>query len=75
MPEASFTIGQLAPATGCKVQTIRYYEEIGLMPAAERTMGNQRRYGQRQFKRLGIHPTQPRTWVPPRRNPRTFEPG
>jgi DNA-binding transcriptional MerR regulator len=54
MPEASFTIGQLATVTGCKVQTIRYYEEIGLMAAAERTMGNQRRYGQRQFKRLAF---------------------
>jgi DNA-binding transcriptional MerR regulator len=47
-----FTIGDLARGTGCKVQTIRYYEEIGLMPAPARTAGNQRRYGQRHVDRL-----------------------
>lgn len=36
------TIGDLARNTGCKVQTIRYYEEIGLMPEAVRSGGNQR---------------------------------
>ena len=29
---AGFTIGRLAEATGTKVQTIRYYERIGLLP-------------------------------------------
>ncbi|MCB8835040.1 MerR family DNA-binding transcriptional regulator, partial [Escherichia coli] len=29
-------IGDLAKATGTKVQTIRYYEEIGLLPAPAR---------------------------------------
>jgi Cu(I)-responsive transcriptional regulator len=45
-------IGDLARATGCKVQTIRYYEEIGLMPEPARTAGNQRRYDQRHVDRL-----------------------
>jgi DNA-binding transcriptional MerR regulator len=45
-------IGGLARATGCKVQTIRYYEEIGLMPEPARTAGNQRRYGRRHVDRL-----------------------
>jgi DNA-binding transcriptional MerR regulator len=54
MPETNLTIGQLATETGCKVQTIRYYEQIGLMPAAGRTRGNQRRYGRRQFERLAF---------------------
>jgi DNA-binding transcriptional MerR regulator len=38
----SVTIGRLARAAGCKVQTIRYYEQIGLLPAPDRTQGNQR---------------------------------
>lgn len=38
------TIGQLAAEAGCKVQTIRYYEENGILPKPIRTMGNQRRY-------------------------------
>ena len=49
-----FTIGDLARETGCKVQTIRYYEEIGLMPEPARTAGNQRRYGQRHVDRLAF---------------------
>lgn len=41
------TIGKLSDAAGVKVPTIRYYEEIGLLPEAERSAGNQRLYGQR----------------------------
>jgi Cu(I)-responsive transcriptional regulator len=47
-------IGDLARTTGCKVQTIRYYEEIGLMPEPARTAGNQRRYDQRHVDRLAF---------------------
>ncbi len=39
-----FTIGWLARQTGCKVQTIRYYEQIGLMPEPPRSDGNRRLY-------------------------------
>ena len=38
------TIGKLSEAAGVKVPTIRYYEEIGLLPEAERSTGNQRLY-------------------------------
>ncbi|MEX2650129.1 MAG: helix-turn-helix domain-containing protein [Alphaproteobacteria bacterium] len=48
------TIGQLAERAGCKVQTVRYYEQIGVMPKAARTEGNQRRYGPRHAKRLAF---------------------
>ncbi len=48
----SFTIGRLATEVGCKVQTIRYYEQIGLMPEPERTDGNQRQYGREDIVRL-----------------------
>lgn len=48
------TIGALAKRTGTKVQTIRYYEDIGLMPAPERTEGGQRRYGAAALDRLAF---------------------
>lgn len=54
MAENSYTIGRLAKDTGCKVQTIRYYEEVGLMPIPSRTAGNQRRYGPRHVERLAF---------------------
>jgi DNA-binding transcriptional MerR regulator len=38
------SIGDLSRHTGVKVATIRYYEQMGLMQAADRTEGNQRRY-------------------------------
>jgi len=46
------TIGRVARKTGCKVQTIRYYEEIGLLPPPDRSEGNQRIYDQAHVERL-----------------------
>lgn len=46
------TIGKLAQDTGVKVPTIRYYEQIGLLPEPGRSAGNQRLYGQGQLERL-----------------------
>lgn len=54
MAEREFTIGRLAERTSCKVQTIRYYEQIGLMPEPLRTEGNQRRYGAQHLDRLAF---------------------
>ena len=48
------SIGGLARNTGCKVQTIRYYEQIGLMPEPLRTNGNQRRYDLQHAERLAF---------------------
>lgn len=48
------TIGKLAEASGVKVPTIRYYEDIGLMPEPERTAGNQRRYVSAHLDRLNF---------------------
>lgn len=39
-----FSIGQLSKRTGVKIPTIRYYEQMGLIDAPERSEGNQRRY-------------------------------
>ncbi len=49
-----FSIGQLSRATGVKVTTIRYYEEMGLIAHDGRTAGNQRRYSQAGLDRLGF---------------------
>jgi len=46
------TIGRVAETADCKVQTIRYYEQIGLLPSPPRTAGNQRRYSRADVERL-----------------------
>lgn len=46
------SIGVIAQQTGCTVPTIRYYEEIGLLPAGPRTEGGRRVYGQPAVRRL-----------------------
>ena len=46
------SIGDVAKATGVKVVTIRYYEQIGLMPAPARTEGNYRAYSQEHIRSL-----------------------
>jgi DNA-binding transcriptional MerR regulator len=51
---AELSIGALAAEVGSSVQTIRYYEKIGLLPAAARTNGNQRRYGPPHSGRLAF---------------------
>jgi DNA-binding transcriptional MerR regulator len=45
-------IGTLAEVTGVKVTTIRFYEQIGLLPTPTRTDGRQRRYDDRAVTRL-----------------------
>ena len=49
-----FSIGEMSKRTEVKVPTIRYYEEVGLLPAAERTEGNQRRYNEAGLERLSF---------------------
>jgi MerR family copper efflux transcriptional regulator len=46
------SIGAASRQTGCSVPTIRYYEEVGLLPAAPRTEGNQRHYDDVAIRRL-----------------------
>lgn len=52
MKKDYFSIGELSKASECHVETIRYYEKIGLLEEAERTEGNQRRYIKKDLKRL-----------------------
>jgi DNA-binding transcriptional MerR regulator len=49
---SALTIGALAAQTDCNVPTIRYYEEIGLLPKAGRRPGGHRVYGDTDLRRL-----------------------
>lgn len=49
-----FSIGQISNRTGVKVPTIRYYEQMGLIDAPERSEGNQRRYSKNELDLLGF---------------------
>lgn len=42
--DTALRIGELARHTGCPVETIRYYEHHGLLPAPTRSKGNYRLY-------------------------------
>ena len=41
---AAIRIGELARRTGCNIQTIRYYERVGLLPHPPRSAGRYRLY-------------------------------
>lgn len=45
-------IGGLAKAAGVGVETIRYYQRRGLLPEPARPLGEVRRYGSQDLKRL-----------------------
>ncbi|WP_425475290.1 MerR family transcriptional regulator [Sphingomonas silueang] len=47
-------IGDIAKRTGTKVNTIRFYEDIGLMPEAARTAGGRRTYGDAEVRQLAF---------------------
>ncbi|WP_434678473.1 Cd(II)/Pb(II)-responsive transcriptional regulator [Pseudomonas sp. R1-18] len=47
-------IGELARLTESQVETIRYYEREGLLPAPARTEGNYRTYTQAHVERLSF---------------------
>ena len=50
----NISIGDLARRAEVKVPTIRYYEQIGLLPPPQRTEGQQRRYGAAAVARLNF---------------------
>ena len=49
---ASVAIGKLSEQSGVNIETIRYYERIGLVPRAARSSGGRRLYGGEDVKRL-----------------------
>ena len=48
----SYSIEQVAVQTGLTKRTLRYYEEVGLLPPTGRTEGNYRRYSEEDIQRL-----------------------
>jgi DNA-binding transcriptional MerR regulator len=46
----ALTIGQLAQATGVSAKTIRFYEQVGVLPRPGRTAA-----GYRQYTQQGVH--------------------
>ena len=50
----TYSIGKIAAATGAKVETVRYYERIRLLPAPKRTSGNYRAYDDAHVARLSF---------------------
>jgi MerR family copper efflux transcriptional regulator len=51
MPQ-TLTIGRVAKATGVAAKTIRYYEEIGVLPTPRRTVAGYRQYDESGVQRL-----------------------
>jgi MerR family mercuric resistance operon transcriptional regulator len=47
-------IGALSQRTGSRVETIRYYEHVGLLPRPPRSPGGYRQYGREHLERLAF---------------------
>ena len=50
--EALLTIAQVREITGLSARTLRYYEELGLLPGVRRRAGGRRVYGADEVERL-----------------------
>src|SRR5262249_61749783 len=51
---AAIQIGELSRQTGCNVETIRYYERVGLLPRPPRSAGRDRLYDTGDVRRLAF---------------------
>lgn len=51
---ASYGIREIAREAGCNEQTVRWYEDQGLLPPVARTGGGQRRYSERHRQHLNF---------------------
>ncbi|MSP50095.1 MAG: MerR family transcriptional regulator [Alphaproteobacteria bacterium] len=49
---SGIAIGALSTRTGCNIETIRYYERVGLLPAPARSAGGYRIYEPSHVRRL-----------------------
>ena len=52
LPATTYPIGALARLTDTVIETIRYYERIGLLPSPPRSSGNRRIYLEAHLQRL-----------------------
>ncbi|GAB2617860.1 hypothetical protein GCM10027168_57830 [Streptomyces capparidis] len=53
MGDERYSISQVARCFGVPVSTLRYYDDLGLLPAAERR-GRVRHYGREELRRLAL---------------------
>jgi len=53
-PGPGSTVGKLAEMAGVNVETIRYYQRIGLLPLPKRDHGSIRRYSADDLKRISF---------------------
>ena len=51
---AGIQIGDLARQSGCNIETIRYYERIGLLPTPPRSAGRYQLYDAPDVRRLAF---------------------
>ena len=49
-----WSIAEVCERTGLSPRTVRYYEEIGLLPGVRRSEGGRRVYGPDELERLGF---------------------
>lgn len=54
MSSEAMAIGDAARRSGVKIPTIRYYEQIGLLPVPTRSDANRRSYGAGDVRRLAF---------------------
>ncbi|MDH3452022.1 MAG: helix-turn-helix domain-containing protein [Gammaproteobacteria bacterium] len=50
----ALSIGRVSARTGCKVETIRYYERVGLIESPARTAGGYRQYQREHVDRIAF---------------------
>ena len=53
-PKDGLSIGALSKQSGVNIETVRYYEKIGVMPAPDRSAKGYRVYGAEHLKRLSF---------------------
>ena len=51
MADTAIQIGELSRRTGCNIETIRYYERVGLLPKASRAENGRRFYDEADVQR------------------------
>jgi hypothetical protein len=70
--EQSIAIGELSRRTGVNIETIRYFERVGVLTTPPRTSGGRRAAGiwGRSRPRPWIHPSRARTRFHPGRGAR-----
>lgn len=52
--ETLLSISEVVERTGLSARTLRYYEEVGLLPGVRRRAGGRRVYGTDELERLGF---------------------